>query len=67
MVGDAAVCSHHGAPHLHRHGDPTHPDPLPRVPIDATVDLPEVLRRVRILCEALPREPTADELLEVLR
>lgn len=67
MVGDLAVCSYHGAPHLHRHSDPAHPDHLPRFAVDPTLGMREVLGRVRALCDPLPREPTLEELLEVLR
>jgi len=67
MVGSFAVCSHHGAPHLHRHKDPGHPEHLPRVPLDESLDMERTLVRVQALCLALPREPTFDELLEALR
>lgn len=67
MVGRHAVCAFHGPPHLHAHSDQAHPDHHQRVPIDPTLSLAETLRRIRPLCESLPREPTLAELAESLR
>lgn len=62
----AAVCTHHGPPHLHRHALRRHPDHLPSVPLAPDLRLPEVLARLNALCAPIPRGPTVKELQEAL-
>lgn len=67
MVGEMAICGFHGPPHLHRRRDRGHPDHMPGIAVDPDLTFNEALQRARALCRAFPREPTFDELRELLR
>lgn len=66
MVGNTAICSHHAPLHIHAHWNRKHPSHLPKIPVDPRLTYREIVRRIRVLCDSMDREPTLEGLAEAL-